>query len=161
MQGQSPQTRGSCVSEPLERCPQPCVRAGGSASTDLGGEKQHEEGQEAGSPPQSRWFQCINNSEHKRCTADNALLPALLTIVLQGIHYFNYFMIGKEKHRLKKDNARVIICLYSMPWAQLPHAGGRTGAVAGQKGGQSSAEPDASRPGWPHSACGEAPPLHL
>lgn len=34
--------------------------------------------------------------------ADNALLPALLPIVLQGIHYFNYFMIGKEKHRQRE-----------------------------------------------------------
>lgn len=77
---------------------------------DLGGEKPHGKGQEPVSPPQSRCFQCINNSEHKRCIADNDLLPALLTIVLQGIHYFNYFMISKEKHRLKKDNARVRIC---------------------------------------------------
>lgn len=49
--------------------------------------------------------------------ADHALLPALLTTVLQGIHYFNYFMIGKEKHRLKGDNALVIICLHWMLWA--------------------------------------------
>lgn len=66
------------------------------------------------SPLQSQWFQCINNSQHKWYMADNALLPALLPIVLQGIHYFNYFMIGKEKHRQKGDNALVIICLYWM-----------------------------------------------
>lgn len=45
--------------------------------------------------------------------ADNALLPARLPI-LQGIHYFNYFMIGKEKHRLKGDNSLIIICLHYM-----------------------------------------------
>ena len=48
--------------------------------------------------------------------ADNALLPACLPI-LQGIHYFNYFMIGKEKHRLKGDNSLIIICLHYMLWA--------------------------------------------
>lgn len=96
-----------CSPAPEAQAPQPPGRP-----ADLGGEKKHGKGQEAGSPPQSQWFQCINNSEHKRYIADNALLPALLTIVLQGIHYFNYFMIGKEKHRRKKDNARVIICLH-------------------------------------------------
>ena len=43
--------------------------------------------------------------------ADNALVPARLPIVLQGIHYFNYFMIGKEKHRLKGDNSLIMFCI--------------------------------------------------
>lgn len=72
----------------------------------------HEKGWETGSPLQSQWFQCINNSQHKRDMADNALLPALLPIVLQGIHYFNYLMIGKKKHRRKGDNVLIIICLH-------------------------------------------------
>lgn len=80
--------------------------------SDLGREKEQEKGREAGSLPRSPWFQHINNSEHKRYFADDALLPALLTIVLQGIHYFNYFMIGKDKQRPRKDNTLVIICLH-------------------------------------------------
>lgn len=104
---QSWSTATGCSSAQEAQAPQPPGRP-----ADLGGEKPPGRGQEAGSAPQSQWFQCINNSEHKRYTAENALLPTLLTIVLQGIHYFNYFMIGQEKHRLKKDNARVIICLH-------------------------------------------------
>lgn len=65
------------------------------------------------SPLQSQWFQRINHSQHKPLW--QIMLSAQPSHLLFHRHSLpNYFMIGKEKHRPKGDNALVIICLHWM-----------------------------------------------